>query len=180
MPELLDVLDSEGNYTGKTADRAVAHADGLWHKGVVLFIVSPDHQHILLQKRSHTKKLWPGLWDVGVGGHVDAGEFGYQTIIREAAEELGLKLSEHDPLFIGCSTSTQSFGDIKNNHFNEYYVLERDFNPSDLTLQPDEVDEVRWFDRTDLVARIKNNYDGITDKAGCWGYLLKYLGAYML
>ena len=41
---------------------------------------------------AQSKKLWPGLWDVGVGGHVDAGEFGYQAIIREATEELGLQL----------------------------------------------------------------------------------------
>lgn len=177
MSELLDVLDSTGNYTGQTADRTTAHTDGLWHKGVVLFIISPDHQRILLQKRNQTKKLWPGLWDVGVGGHVDAGEFGYQAIIREAAEELGLQLSEHDPLFIGCSTSTQDLGNIKNNHFNEYYVLERDLDPSTLTLQSGEVDEARWFDRKDLIARIQNNYDGITDKVGCWSYLLRYLEA---
>lgn len=175
MPELLDVLDATGNYTGQIADRATAHADGLWHKGVVLFIINPDHQRVLLQKRSQSKKLWPGLWDVGVGGHVDAGEFGFQAIIREAAEELGLQLSKHDPLFIGCSTSSQDLGDIKNNHFNEYYVLERDFDPSSLTLQPREVDEARWFDLTDLTTRIQNNYDGITDKVGCWNYLLKYL-----
>jgi len=117
MPELLDVLDSTGNYTGKIVDRVTAHAEGL-----------------------------------------------------------GLELTEHDPLFIGCSTSTQDLGNIKNNHFNEYYVLERELSPSTLTLQPGEVDEVRWFDRADLVSRIQNNYDGITDKVGCWSYLLRYLG----
>lgn len=175
MAELLDVLDSAGNYTGQIVDRATAHAEGLWHKGVVLFIISPDHKRILLQKRNQSKKLWPGLWDVGVGGHVDAGEFGYQAIIREAAEELGLQLSEHDPLFIGCSTSSQDLGEIKNNHFNEYYVFKCDLDPETLTLQPGEVDEARWFECDDLTNRIRNNYDGITDKAGCWGYLLKYL-----
>lgn len=41
---------------------------------------------------AQSKKLWPGLWGVGVGGHVDAGEFGYQAIIRETTEELGLQL----------------------------------------------------------------------------------------
>lgn len=171
------MLDTTGNYTGQIADRAAVHADGLWHKAVVLFIISPDRQRVLLQKRNQSKKLWPGLWDVGVGGHVDAGEFGYQAIIREATEELGLQLSEHDPLFIGCSTSSQDFGSIKDNHFNEYYVLERDFDPSTLALQVEEVDEARWFDLADLTTRIQNNYDGITDEAGCWQYLLKYLEA---
>lgn len=177
MSEMLDVLDSTGNYTGETVDRDVAHANGAWHKAVVLFIISPDHERILLQKRSRTKKLWPGLWDVGVGGHVDAGEFGYQAILREAEEEIGIKLTERDLLFLGCVTSSQDLGDIKNNHFNEYYVLERELDPAALTLQPGEVDEVKWFDRTDLTTRIKNNYDGITDKVGCWDYLLRYLEA---
>ena len=33
---------------------------------------------------------------------------------------------------------------------------------------------MKWFDKEEVVRRIKNNYDGITDKTGCWDYLLKY------
>ena len=43
-----------------------------------------------------------------------------------------------------------------------------------LTLQPEEVAEVKWVDQEEITRKIRNNYDGITDKQGCWDYLLKY------
>ena len=45
---------------------------------------------------------------------------------------------------------------------------------SKLTLQLEEVSEVKWFEKEDIVNRIKNNFDGITEKGGCWDYLIKY------
>ena len=56
-------------------------------KNVYAFIID-DNKNVLLQKRSNTKKLWPNMWDVTVGGHVDSGEFGRQALIREVKEEL--------------------------------------------------------------------------------------------
>ena len=44
-----------------------------------------------------------------------------------------------------------------------------------IKIQTDEVQEVRWFEVDDLVNVIKNNFDGLTGKTGCWNYLLKYL-----
>ena len=28
--------------------------------------------------------------------------------------------------------------------------------------------------KEDIINRIKNNFDGITEKGGCWDYLIKY------
>lgn len=41
-------------------------------------------------------------------------------------------------------------------------------------LQLEEVSEVKRFEKEDIVNRIKNNFDGITEKGGCWDYLIKY------
>ena len=40
--------------------------------------------------------------------------------------------------------------------------------------EEEEVSEVKWMDKEEIIARIKNNFDGITDKVGCWEYLVKY------
>lgn len=108
------------------------------------------------------------------GGHVLAGEFGFEAIIRESKEELGIELSKNDVLFIGASISQNLKGDIKNNHFNEFYILNKDIDETKLVLQPEEVSEIKWFDKEDIIFRINNNFDGITDKQGCWEYLIKY------
>lgn len=175
MEEKIDVLAPDGSYTNQTATRSECHAKGLWHKAVVVFIVSPDNQSVLLQLRSAQKKLWPGLWDVAAGGHVSAGELGYQAALREAKEELGLDLAREDLEFIGATTSENFIGDVINRHYNEYYVIHSDLRPGTLILQPEEVQDAKWFTAQELAERLANNYDGITDKAGCWNHFLHYL-----
>lgn len=90
--EYFDVLNEKGIYTGEVKTREECHEKGLWHKAVVVFIINSKNQ-VLLQKRSKQKKLWPDMWDITAGGHVDSGEFGFQAIIRECKEEL-LQLSK--------------------------------------------------------------------------------------
>ena len=34
--------------------------------------------------------------------------------------------------------------------------------------------EVGWIDKDQIIEKIKDNYNGITDKEGCWEYLIKY------
>ena len=80
---------------------------------------------MLLQKRSKEKKLWPNLWDVTLGGHVDSGEFGRQALIREAKEELGLDLNDDDIKYLVGSTSINIKGNIINKHYNECYLIKK-------------------------------------------------------
>lgn len=173
MEEYFDVLNEKGEYTNVIETRDKCHKDGLYHKAVALFIINSKNQ-VLLQKRSNNKKMWPNMWDITAGGHVDYGEFGFSSIIREAKEELGINLSKSDITFIGCSISNVTKSNIIDNHFNEYYIVNKDINLSTLSLQEEEVSEVKWIDKDDIINRVKNNYDGITAKQGCWEYLVKY------
>lgn len=173
MEELVDVLNEKGMYTGKVETRENCSKHGLWHKAVCVFIINSEGL-VLLQKRSATKKTWPNMWDVTVGGNVLAGEFGFQAIIRECKEELGIDLVKNDITFIGSMISTNKKGDIINNYFNEYYIANKEVDISKLNLQKDEVSEVKWMDKYEIIEKIKNNYSGITDKEGCWDYLIKY------
>lgn len=47
-------------------------------------------------------------------------------------------------------------------------------NEKDLVLQAEEVQDIKWIGKEEIISRIRNNYDGITDKIGCWEYLIKY------
>ncbi len=173
MEELFDVLNEKGIYTNRVETRKKCHKEGLYHKAVVVFIINSKGQ-VLLQRRSPNKRMWPNLWDVTAGGHVSSGEFGFQAIIRECKEELGIKLNKNDLTFIGSTKSTNIQGDIINNHFNEIYIANKEIDETKLQLQEDEVAEVRWVDKDEIIKRIRDNYNGITDKEGCWEYLIKY------
>lgn len=176
MEEYFDILDDKGVYTNKTASRDECHNKGLWHRAVVLHIINSKGL-ILLQKRSSNKKMWPNMWDITAGGHVLAGELGFQALIRESNEEIGLDINKKDLLFIGSALSTNIQGDIINNHMNEYYVFDsqNDIDITKLKLQPEEVQDIRWFDRAEVEKMIGDGYKEITDKIECWKMLLRYL-----
>lgn len=173
MEEKFDVLNEKGEYTGRVESRERCHKDGLWHKAVAVSAINSKEQ-VLLQKRSPNKKLWPNTWDITAGGHVLTGEFGFEAIIREIKEELGIDIDKENITFIGSSISSNVKGDIVNNHFNEYYIVNKDIDETKLELQEEEVSEVKWIDKDEIIERVKNNYDGITNKEGCWEYLVKY------
>ncbi len=174
MEENFDVLNEYGEYTNEIASRTKCHEEGLWHKAVVVFVINSKNQ-ILLQQRSTNKKLWPNLWDITAGGHVLAGEFGYEAAIREAKEEIDLNISKEDLTFIGATTSIVTKGNIIDKHYNEYYILKKDLNINDIKLQEEEVKDIKWFSKEDLKQRVANNFEDLTTKKGCWEYLLKYL-----
>lgn len=173
MEECFDVLNEKGQYTGIIETRGKCHKEGLWHKAAVVFVINSQNQ-VLLQKRSANKRMWPNMWDVTAGGHVLAGEFGFEAILRETKEELGIELEKNDITFIGSTLSTNIKGDIINKHFNEYYIANKDLDETKLKLQAEEVSEVKWIDKDEIISKIKDNYNGITDKEGCWEYLIKY------
>lgn len=174
MDEKLDILNEFGEFTGKLATREECHKKGFWHRAVYGFIIDKN-SNVLLQKRSQSKKLWPNKWDVTVGGHVEAGEFGRQTIIRECKEELGIDVKESEIKYIVSSTSIHSKNDIINKHYDECYLIMKDIDISELTLQSQEVSDVKYFSKKELLQRIENNYDGLTEKTVSWHFLKKIL-----
>ena len=174
MEEKFDVLNELGEFTGRIATREECHKEGLWHRAVYAFIID-ENQNILLQKRSKNKKLWPNMWDVTVGGHVDSGEFGRQALTREVKEELGIDINDNDIKYLVGSTSINEQGDIINKHYNECYLITKNISISDITIQENEVSEVRYFSKDEILKRINNNYEGLTNKTGAWNFLKKIL-----
>ena len=171
--ENFDVLNSDGEFTGKVATREECHKNGLWHRAVYGFIFNKNGD-VLLQRRSKTKKMWPDLWDVTAGGHVLAGEFGYEALIREIKEELGIDVQEDEIRYLVGSTSTNIEKNIINNHFNECYIVTKSIDESEIKLQKEEVSDIKWFTKQEIIDRIDNNFEGITTKTGPWNFLKKY------
>ena len=156
--EEFDVLNENGEFTSKTATREECHTKGLWHRAVYAFIFNKNGD-VLLQKRSKLKKLWPNLWDVTAGGHVLASEFGIDALKREIKEELGIEISNDEIHYLAGSISTNIKGNIINNHFNECYIITKDIDIKNLKLQTEEVSDIKWFSKDDILKRIDNNYD---------------------
>ncbi len=171
--EYFDVLNENGEFTGKIETREKCHEEGLWHRAVYAFVFN-KHGEVLLQKRSKNKKLWPNLWDVTAGGHCLQGEFGKQALIREIKEELNIEIAKNEIEYLVGSTSTNIKGNIVDNHFNECYIITKDIEISKIQLQKDEVADIKWFTKQEILDRINRNYEGITEKIGPWNFLKRY------
>lgn len=91
MDEFVDILDSEGKFTGKTALKSDAHENGWFHPTVHIWFFTADGS-VLIQQRAKDKDTHPLLWDVSVAGHVSAGEKIEDAAVREVREEIGLDI----------------------------------------------------------------------------------------
>ena len=89
--EYFDLIDDDTGAVIGRATRRECHGDPkLIHRSVRVIVYHPDGRSLLLQKRSAAKDIFPGRWDMAVGGHVDSGETPDEAAVREMGEELGI------------------------------------------------------------------------------------------
>ena len=90
--ELFDIIDENGNPTGKIVERSIAHAEGIPHRTAHIWIIRRRNEktEILLQKRSRNKDSFPGKFDTSSAGHIQAGDEPMESALRELKEELGI------------------------------------------------------------------------------------------
>jgi isopentenyldiphosphate isomerase len=143
--EYLDIMDCRGEKTGEVMDRDEAHAAGAWHGAFHCLIIGERKGAgvALFQKRSSTKRIAPGKYDVSAGGHYASGEDAGSAGPREIREELGLAASyaEFVPLgrriFVYCFTPA-----VREQEFQDVFLLRRNVRPEELVMQREELDGV--------------------------------------
>jgi len=146
MDEFIDILTAEGLPTGNTALKSEAHKKGWFHATAHIWFFTTDHQ-ILLQKRALTKKVFPGIWDISVAGHIGAGEKILQGAKREIFEEIGLELQEKDLIKIGTRIHQVSHSNgIQDNEHHHVFIAELKISVEKLTLQKEEVADIKLWD----------------------------------
>lgn len=155
MDEQIDILDENGNYTGKSCLKSEAHKNGYFHPTVHIWLFTSDEK-ILLQKRAMTKKVFPGLWDISVAGHIGAGEEIISAAIREVKEEIGLCLQPNNLIKIGTRKHMVSHANgIQDNEFHHVFIAKLTSSLGELIIQKEEVDELKLFDLS-VLKNIKN------------------------
>ncbi len=140
MDELIDSLDEQGKFTGKTILKSVAHRLGVFHPTVHIWFYT-ERGEVLIQQRGKFKDTHPLLWDVSVAGHIGAGEEIYKAAIREIEEEIGLNVAKEDLIKIGVFKSTQHHGEnLIDNEFNYTFLCNLKIPFSTLKKQDSEVE----------------------------------------
>ena len=89
--ELCDVVDQSGNRTGWVVERGTKLMPGEYYLVIHVWIRDEDHNYLIQQRALHLKSD-PGVWAATVG-YVLSGEESIDGAIREAEEELGIRLA---------------------------------------------------------------------------------------
>ena len=145
--EIWDVLDENGNPTGKTALRGQGILkSGEYHLVVHIWIVSSSGQ-FLIQRRADDKKLMPGEW-AATGGAAISGEDSFAAASRELFEELGIKSDRN---------SLKKLERIKRlNSLLDVWAIVCNIPENKLVLQRSEVAQAKWVSERELRNMIEN------------------------
>ena len=142
-----DILNRNGKPTGRTVSRRCPILRrGEYHLVVHIWTVDGKGK-ILIQRRSDSKPLMHGEW-AATGGAAIAGEVSRFAACRELKEELGIDKRRDELLYVTRM--------IRRNSLLDIYLTFTDCNPEELTLQQDEVAEVKWVSADELAEMVKN------------------------
>lgn len=144
--ELWDIYDKNRNLTGRIMERGSKFGKDDFHLVIHVCIFNSKNQ-ILIQQRQPWKNKWPNMWDITVGGCALSGETSVEAAERETLEEIGYKidLSRERPFFtINFETG-----------FDDHYLIQREIDINDLTLQYEEVQRVKWAGKDEILQLVK-------------------------
>lgn len=151
--EYFNVYNKYGEKTAETIERSEAHKHGVCHRVVHLWILN-QHNDVLIQQRSSNKDIGADLWYVSVAGHIDASESIEDTLIRETKEELGLDISNLVDSIVYLYTflehATANNGTYIDDEFSDVFLLKADFDINEVTVQADEVQDVKYIKYDDF------------------------------
>lgn len=134
--ERFDIYTENGDRTGRTVERGHPLMPGEYHLCVEVWVVN-SKGNVLIQKRSGSRKVLPGIWALTTGS-VQAGETSLGGCVREAKEEIGIELNAEDLRLVERIVRRDA------NTIWDVYCVRRDFNLGDAKIQREEVDDVRW------------------------------------
>ena len=144
-----------------TKPRGEVHRDGDWHRSIHLWLADANGR-LLLQRRSLYKDTHPGMLDVSCAGHITEDDGVTETAVREAEEELGLRLSvaQLESAWLGtlpsvASGETATHGRFLCREFQELFVLrcaDGERLLDQLALDADEVAGVEWRPAAEVIA----------------------------
>ena len=145
--ELWDVYDINRNKTDKTMVRGEPFEKDNYHLVVHICIFNSKGE-MLIQQRQPFKEGWSNMWDITVGGSAIKNETSQSAAERELFEEIGLKvdLKNIRPHI------TINFND----GFDDFYLIEREVNINELSLQYEEVQKVKWASKEEILLMIES------------------------
>lgn len=141
-PELVVLVDDDGVPTGSVEKFAVHTADTPLHLAFSCHVYN-DLGQVLVTRRALGKLTWPGVWTNAFCGHPAPGESLEDALARRARVELGITVTNVEPLLPHFRYRAVDASGIVE---NEICPVFRAFTSDEVVGNPDEVAEWQWVD----------------------------------
>ncbi|MBQ2942610.1 MAG: NUDIX domain-containing protein [Clostridia bacterium] len=139
--EKWDILNSAGEPTGETVERSAnALKEGQFHLVIHVWVIN-GKKKTLIQKRSDKVDILPGMW-AATSGSALSGETELDAAKRELSEELGIKAKDDELILIKKYRGR--------NNFVYVYAVHKNVGISEITMQEEEVQAVKWVTSKEL------------------------------
>ena len=138
MVELWDILDENGNATGRIHERGKPMDAGEYHLVVYIWIEN-DKGEYLISKRTPNKPF-PNMWE-STGGNAVAGDDSLTTALKETKEELGIILEPQNGRMIRHHLR---HNDVKSSGLADVWLFRQNIAISDVIFTPDETCDAMW------------------------------------
>lgn len=141
MAELWDILDENGNATGRLHERGTPMDKGEYHLEVYVWIENDNGEYLISQRTPN--KTFPNMWEC-TGGNAIAGNDSLTTALKEVKEELGIVLEPQNGRLIQqrlpCST-------MECRGLIDVWLFRQNIDITTVILAPDETCGAMWASR---------------------------------
>ncbi|MBX4269605.1 NUDIX hydrolase [Clostridium estertheticum] len=148
--ELLDILDGNGEKTGKTVERGKPMGQDEYHLVVQIWIKN-RHGEFLITKRTPNKTILPNMWETTCGSAI-IGDDSLKAALREVKEEIGINLSPANGKFLFR---------LKRQHFDfpdfvDVWLFKQEVDMTEVIYQPEEVCGAKWATLNQIQSMIES------------------------
>ena len=145
MTELWDVLDENGNKTGRLHERGKPMLTGEFHLVVHVWIM--NHKGEFLISKRTPNKSFPGQWEM-TGGCAIVGDDSLSAALREVREEIGVTLLPENGRSLMRLQRPHS--EDPGWYYMDVWLFRQDVDLSSVVLQPGETCDAMWADKSTI------------------------------
>ena len=129
--EKRDLYDENKQKTGEVIEKGQKVPKGRYYITVVVWMQNSKGEFLIQRTVPEKYHMWSTT-----GGHPKAGESSLEGIVTEIKEELGLSVSAKELKLFKTIKTEDDFVDI--------YYLKIDVDLNEITIQEEEVEDVKW------------------------------------
>ena len=140
--EKRDLYDENKQKTGEIIKKGQPVPTGKYYITVVVWMQNSKGEFLIQRTVPEKHHMW-----ATTGGHPKSGESSLEGIVSEIKEELDLNVNPNELKLFKTIKTEDDFVDL--------YYLKHDFNIEEITVQEEEVEDVKWASMEEIEILIK-------------------------